>query len=199
SQMVVKVGFISLFLRKGDTRPPPSPPASWLWPSCKHPTTHSFRKEDSAEVSDGLGSSCLDLTESCFSAASEDDSTAEGVEAVVIRGLRSDRLFFEPDSTSSITGAAAAATKAESLPFEGSIAMEVESEDPYWDFRWSMEEMAMAHGLVDVQWLEEMLCWYLKMNEKRCHGIIVEAFLDLLLRLACSITSGMEDGEDDVY
>ncbi|CAL9090651.1 unnamed protein product [Musa acuminata var. zebrina] len=195
--MAVKVGFISLFCRKGDARPLSSPHASWLWPSCKHPTTHSFRKEDGAEVSDGLGSSYLDLTESCFSTTSEDDSAAEGVEAVVVRGLRSDRLFFEPDSTSSITAAAAA--KTESLPFEGSIAMEVESEDPYWDFRWSMEEMAMAHGLVDVQWLEEMLCWYLKMNEKRCHGIIVEAFLDLLLSLACSITPGMEDGEDDVY
>ncbi|URE39792.1 Eukaryotic aspartyl protease [Musa troglodytarum] len=186
--MAVKVGFISLFCRKGGARPLSSPPASWLWPSCRHSATHSFREEDGAEVSDGSGSSC-------FSTASEDDSAAEGVEAVVIRGLRSDRLFFEPDSTSSITAAAAA--RAESLPFEGSIAMEVESEDPYWDFRRSMEEMAVAHGLVDVQWLEEMLCWYLKMNEKRCHGIIVEAFLDLLLSLACSITPGMEDGEDD--
>ncbi|THU48414.1 hypothetical protein C4D60_Mb09t25990 [Musa balbisiana] len=195
--MAMKIGFISLFCRKGDARPLSSPPASWLWPSCKHPATHSFRKEDGAEVSDGLGSSYLDLTESCFSTASEDDSAAEGVEAVVIRGLRSDRLFFEPDSTSSITGTAAAKTA--SLPFQGSIAMEVESEDPYWDFRWSMEEMAMAHGLVDVQWLEEMLCWFLKMNEKWCHGIIVEAFLDLLLSLACSITPAMEDGEDDVH
>ncbi|KAJ8505046.1 hypothetical protein OPV22_005932 [Ensete ventricosum] len=38
----------------------------------------------------------------------------------------------------------------------------MESEDPYRDFRRSMEEMVAAHGLNDWERLEELLVWYLK-------------------------------------
>ncbi|WOL17725.1 transcription repressor OFP13-like [Canna indica] len=197
-----KVAFTSLFYRKRETSVS-TPPTSWLWPSCKYPMTHSFRKEgiqdsDTNEVFDGLNSSHLDLSESCFfdssetdyksfSSASEASSTAaaEAVEAVA-HGIKSDRLFFEPGSTSSIMEETAKAERL--LPLKGSIAMELDSQDPYCDFRLSMEEVVMAHGVMEVEWLEKMLCWYLKMNAERYHGLILEAFLDLLLCLVSPLS-----------
>ncbi|XP_008798879.2 transcription repressor OFP13 [Phoenix dactylifera] len=114
-------------------------------------------------------------------------SEATGPETVeaVIRGLRSDRLFFEPCRTNSVVEEAAAKTGR--VPFEGSVAMAIDSKDPYWDFKVSMEEMVVAHGVKDWGWLQEMLGWYLKLNGKRTHGFIVGAFVDLLLGLASPI------------
>ncbi|URE40902.1 atofp18 ofp18 [Musa troglodytarum] len=60
----------------------------------------------------------------------------------------------------------------------------MESEDPYRDFRLSMEEMVVAHGLRDWERLEELLVWYLRVNGKKTHGFIVGAFVDLLAGLA---------------
>ncbi|KAF8769329.1 hypothetical protein HU200_006846 [Digitaria exilis] len=107
---------------------------------------------------------------------------------VIIHGLRSSnscRLLFEPDATSSIVkkkkekrrGAAA---------FDGATALAIESADPYGDFRRSMEEMVLSHGVDDWGWLEEMLAWYLRANGKKTHGLIVGAFVDLLVALASS-------------
>ncbi|KAL6642294.1 hypothetical protein ACP70R_020475 [Stipagrostis hirtigluma subsp. patula] len=67
---------------------------------------------------------------------------------------------------------------------EGSVAVAVDSEDPYRDFRASMEEMVAAHGLRDWAALEELLAWYLRINGKHNHALIVGAFVDLLLGLA---------------
>ncbi|KAF0889434.1 hypothetical protein E2562_024499 [Oryza meyeriana var. granulata] len=67
---------------------------------------------------------------------------------------------------------------------EESVAVAVDSEDPYRDFRASMEEMVAAHGLRDWEQLEELLSWYLRVNGKHNHPLIVGAFVDLLLGLA---------------
>lgn len=66
-------------------------------------------------------------------------------------------------------------------PQEASVTMSMESEDPYEDFKQSMEEMMESLGVKD-DWesLEGLLGWYLKNNDKSNHGYIVGAFLDLL-------------------
>ncbi|KAL5225712.1 hypothetical protein ABZP36_012351 [Zizania latifolia] len=69
---------------------------------------------------------------------------------------------------------------------EESVAVAVDSEDPYRDFRASMEEMVAAHGLRDWEALEELLLWYLRVNCKHNHALIVGAFVDLLLGLTVS-------------
>jgi uncharacterized protein (TIGR01568 family) len=65
----------------------------------------------------------------------------------------------------------------------------MESEDPYVDFRRSMEEMVESHGLKDWDCLEELLGWYLKVNGKKNHGYIVGAFVDLLVGIAAASCS----------
>ncbi|RLN00688.1 transcription repressor OFP13-like [Panicum miliaceum] len=72
---------------------------------------------------------------------------------------------------------------------EGSVAVAVDSGDAYGDFRASMEEMVSAHGLRDWAALEELLAWYLRINGKQHHHLIVDAFVDLLLGLASSSPS----------
>jgi uncharacterized protein (TIGR01568 family) len=79
-------------------------------------------------------------------------------------------------------------SKASALAFGGATAMSVESHNPYRDFRESMEAMVMSQlgqegGVKDWRWLEEMLGWYLRANGKTTHGLIVAAFVDLLLAL----------------
>ncbi|CAN6439120.1 unnamed protein product [Victoria cruziana] len=82
------------------------------------------------------------------------------------------------------------------LPFKESLMMVLDSEDPYMDFRVSMEEMVEAYDLRDWGCLEEMLVWYLRVNGKSAHGYIVGAFVDLLLSLVSS--SSCEIHEDDL-
>jgi uncharacterized protein (TIGR01568 family) len=148
-----------------------------------------------------------------FSTASEAsgqvDAFDEAEAEAVICALRSDRLFFEPadaSSTSCIKQQAAASKKTkvaleddqeeehlhpcqqnQKVAFGGATAMSVESKNPFRDFRESMEAMVMSHGhggVKDWRWLEEMLGWYLKANGKSTHGLIVGAFVDLLISLA---------------
>lgn len=69
------------------------------------------------------------------------------------------------------------------LVVKESMVLAMESEDPYLDFRVSMEEMVESHGLKDWECLGELLLWYLRMNEKKTHGFIVGAFVDLLVGL----------------
>ncbi|KAK3136164.1 hypothetical protein QOZ80_5BG0429080 [Eleusine coracana subsp. coracana] len=69
---------------------------------------------------------------------------------------------------------------------EGSVAVAVDSSDPFGDFRASMEEMVAAHGLRGWAHLEELLSWYLRVNAKHHHPLIVGAFVDLLIGLASS-------------
>ncbi|KMZ60296.1 hypothetical protein ZOSMA_5G01630 [Zostera marina] len=115
-----------------------------------------------------------------------------------IHGLRSsDRLFFDPtgetssilvDSSSSsapVEDPLAAYLQVENnvVPFKETVAEKMESENPYLDFKISMEKMVIAHGLKDLDFLVELVQWYLKMNKKETHGFIIDAFIDLLLDL----------------
>ncbi|KAJ0266408.1 Transcription repressor OFP13 [Hirschfeldia incana] len=141
------------------------------------------------------------------STESDQDLDAESLEMVVRGVVRSERLFFDPGFTSSIVeeinekpkskeaAAATAAVEEEDRdciytpPIEEiSVPVAMESEDPYGDFRRSMEEMVRSHGELAKDWrsLESMLAWYLRMNGKRSHGVIVSAFVDLLSGLSDS-------------
>ncbi|OAY75676.1 Transcription repressor OFP13 [Ananas comosus] len=186
---------VLLHKNSNSTAPPPLP-----WPSCKHPETRSSR-------ANRVNSARFDSAESCFSSSSSGESekslstiseasvgqngAADDAVEAVIRGLRPDpnRLFFEPGSgSSSIAKKPADPVEPEPDRFEGGVAVAVDSEDLYADFRASMEAMVAAHGVKGWDWLEEMLTWYLRANGKETHGVIVGAFLDLLVAISASST-----------
>ncbi|CAD6260992.1 unnamed protein product [Miscanthus lutarioriparius] len=104
----------------------PPPPSAWPWPSCRHPRTSSFRgpKDDDAAVFRTVNSvydttseqflrrssideaACVDrpsplslLGEAVAVAGQvdeEEEKEKELRETAVVRGMRSERLFFEP-------------------------------------------------------------------------------------------------------
>ncbi|CAN6346670.1 unnamed protein product [Urochloa humidicola] len=126
--MVKGQPFSSLFYTTNSAQDtPPSPPA-WMWPSCKHPRTQSFRSTTPSAAAKTIASLFLDSGESSFAdssartarraadcaSESDDDSPStesEGASAAaaaddmadaIVRGLRSDdRLLFEPHAPSS--------------------------------------------------------------------------------------------------
>lgn len=72
------------------------------------------------------------------------------------------------------------------------LLMEMDSRDPYDDFKKSMEEMVEANGFnVKDDWesLHQLLKWYLQVNGKSNHGYIVGAFVDLMVSLEYSSAS----------
>ncbi|PON62960.1 Ovate protein family, C-terminal [Trema orientale] len=99
-----------------------------------------------------------------------------------VEAIKTKRLFFESGSTNSILGVSR-------FPFQDCVVQAIDAADPYIDFRVSMEEMVESYGLIkaskqvekDRNWeyLEGLLSWYLRMNEKKNHGVIVEAFIDM--------------------
>uniref|UniRef100_A0ACD5Y3H7 Uncharacterized protein n=1 Tax=Avena sativa TaxID=4498 RepID=A0ACD5Y3H7_AVESA len=187
---------------------------SWQWPSCAQARTMSFHR-DGADVSStrwdcrtsvitnpaycDVGdnsaeiNSFLSATDSSPSTTATTPARAGDVDEAIIRGIRScSRLFFDPEETSSIVTKAKRNTiGCAEVAFGGATAMAIDSADPYGDFRRSMEEMVLSHGgggEDDWGWLEEMLGWYLRANGKKTHGLIVGAFVDLLIAL----TSGKQ-------
>ncbi|KAK9282767.1 hypothetical protein L1049_010988 [Liquidambar formosana] len=192
--MSKKMKLPSLFKSKESTRPP------WQWrPLCTHPKTLSFRAGDDMfktvnsvflESTDGVETPKSWFTNSCesasFSTESAEDSGKESLEMVIRGVVQSERLFFEPGDTSSILEKPKADT---AFPFKESVVLAMESEDPYVDFRRSMEEMVETHGLKDWDCLEQLLGWYLRMNGKKNHGVIVGAFVDLLVSLSSTSDS----------
>ncbi|KAK7343378.1 hypothetical protein VNO77_12067 [Canavalia gladiata] len=172
-------------------------PWQQFMPSCGHSKTLSFRAGD--EIFKTVNSvffepseSIVETPKSWFTTSSESASISTESEEycycdgesleMLVRGVRSERLFFEPGDTSSILEEA----KASDFPFKESVVLAMESEDPYEDFRRSMEEMVESHGIRDWEGLEELLSWYLRVNGKKNHGFIVGAFVDLLISIAAS-------------
>ncbi|KAG6427256.1 hypothetical protein SASPL_111498 [Salvia splendens] len=187
------------------------PKQPWQWSSCNNPKTLSFRATND-KVFKTINSAFLDTfdgpatpdswftysSSECASTAfstdehSEDNNTDndndndndnKALEMIIRDGRSSDRLFFEPGDTSSRLLDKEARKKL-SGPFEESVALAVESDDPYMDFKESMQEMVESHGMEEWDLLEELLGWYLKMNAKHNHGFIVGAFVDLLVGIA---------------
>ncbi|KAF9664900.1 hypothetical protein SADUNF_Sadunf16G0066000 [Salix dunnii] len=177
------------FLSKNNTDTDHSTRALWPWPAyCHQPRTLSFSFRTSDGMFKTINSGFLDatnndlvdsttpeswFTNSCesasFSTASDDHQSGAG-ESIekVIKGLRSERLFFKPGETNSILEEAK--EDGDEFPFKECLVSSMESRDPYLDFKKSMEEMVEAHGLTDWEGLEELLSCYLKVNGKSNHG-----------------------------
>uniref|UniRef100_A0A0D9V845 Transcription repressor n=1 Tax=Leersia perrieri TaxID=77586 RepID=A0A0D9V845_9ORYZ len=207
--VIGRLALSSLFhnkARDASPSPPPAPapaPATappWVWPSCKNPRTESFGAAppgartiaslflDSAESSFTASSARHDCSDSLSTASDEAasavvDVTAAEDDAIVRAGLirSSDRLLFDPgaSATSSILE-----EKSSAGTVVSGVAVAFESEDPYVDFRASMEEMVAAHGVGDWGWLEEMLGWYIRANGKDTHAAILTAFIDVIVAIA---------------
>ncbi|KAF7120396.1 hypothetical protein RHSIM_Rhsim13G0026400 [Rhododendron simsii] len=89
---------------------------------------------------------------------------------------------FSSSSSSSLT----TSVRSDSI-VGGGVAVPTYSQDPFEDFRRSMQEMVEARRLVDVSadWdhLHELLTCYLSLNPKSAHKFIVRAFSDLLVSM----------------
>ncbi|XP_018437498.2 transcription repressor OFP15-like [Raphanus sativus] len=154
---------------------------SWAWPSCHQiPKTISFRatitfsnpfhEQEDKEV--------------------DQPEIKESIESV-IKGLRSsERLIFESKGESNsileeATTKRVQEEEEEAEEEEGFLLLSMESNDPYSDFKRSMEEMVEVHSLHhDWRSLEHLLVQFLKVNAKTSHRYIFAAFVDLLLNLA---------------
>ncbi|XP_031110099.1 transcription repressor OFP13-like [Ipomoea triloba] len=171
--------------------------SSWQWPSCSQAKTLSFRapsgkktaifKTVNSVFSDGADES----PESWFTNTPEstmtDHSEDSHVETIIAGVRSSERLFFEPGEQ--IMADQIKEEDGES-PFKESVILAMESDDPYRDFKKSMQEMVESYsGVKDWEWLQELLGWYLKMNGNGNHGFIVGAFVDLLIELSAPKTS----------
>ncbi|KAK1409712.1 hypothetical protein QVD17_36241 [Tagetes erecta] len=180
-----------------------------LWPSSScnnHPKTISFRAPIdhhflfiNPNKHNSLLEAAADQTEvttlgSCFSNSSDlspcsisTDSYSSAVETIVNGAKCEQRLFFEPESTSSLLEVQESEKENinDGLVFKESEMVVMETQNPYGDFKKSMEEMVEIYGLKEWDCLEELLGWYLRMNDKDQHEFIVGAFFDLLVGINC--------------
>ncbi|XP_074577708.1 transcription repressor OFP13-like [Curcuma longa] len=184
-----KLSFISFLFAPNYSREHPNCYSSspWPWLSCATPKTESFRHAPCT-----VNSSSFDSADSCFTRSSPESFSTVSEFSVgvsperVVLGLRSsDRLFFEPSCGAGTWSTPEEAVKpTEAPPLEGAVVVALETEDPYRDFRRSMEEMVAAHGVRDRSKLLQLLVWYLRVNGEKTHGLIVRAFADILAGVA---------------
>ncbi|KAJ3671376.1 hypothetical protein LUZ60_007455 [Juncus effusus] len=187
--------------------------------SCKYPKTTSFRAgTDTETIYKTMNSVYLDNiyseeeeeeeeqeqeqtdTDQSTSTIDEPEEEETLIETLVVHQLHSDRLLFEPTSTTCSILERETENKKENdvAPFKESFVLAMESTDPYTDFRSSMEEMVVAYGLKDWNRLEELLTWYLRVNGKKNHGFIIGAFVDLLVGLI-PVPVGVSSEESTSY
>lgn len=155
--------------------------SSWPWPSCHQtPKTISFR-------------ATITFTNPIHDQDDDELDPPEITESIenVIKGLRSsERLIFESKGESNSILEEATTNREQEQEEgkeeeEGFMLLSLESNDPYSDFKRSMEEMVEAHALHhDWRSLEKLLLQFLKVNAKTSHRHIFAAFVDLLVNLA---------------
>ncbi|KAK4480866.1 hypothetical protein RD792_011718 [Penstemon davidsonii] len=161
--------------------------SSWPWPTCtNNPKTLSFRATTTNE--NIYKNESADDPNSFFNINHQNEEIVSNAEdsSIILSGLRSNRLFFEPGETNSILEEAKTKSYDSTHKDKNVEIMTMDSGDPFSDFRVSMEEMVEAHRLKDWACLEELLTWYFRVNRKDNHGYIVAAFVDLLLHLFSS-------------
>ncbi|KAH9659611.1 transcription repressor OFP13 [Citrus sinensis] len=144
---------------------------SWKWPALKHFKIISYPTKSNMPKS-SLNSVNVCDTATCQLQALTAGDAGEELLEMAIKALRSKRLHFQPGNTGSILETA-------KFQFKDCVALAIDSEDAYSDFRRSMEEMVEAYGLKYWEHLEELLALFLRMNKKKNHGIIVGAFIDI--------------------
>ncbi|KAK4717266.1 hypothetical protein R3W88_015604 [Solanum pinnatisectum] len=171
--------------------------ATWQWPSCTHSKTLSFRGDDN--IFKTINSVFFDPfdgieTPQSYSTNSSLDTNSISIESheEIIKGARSERLFFEQVATSSIFQEPNHEPQEENqendLPFKESVILAMESKDPYLDFKKSMKEMVESQGIKDWDNLQELLACYLKLNGEVNHGFVLGAFVDMLMELVIPTT-----------
>ncbi|XP_054786128.1 transcription repressor OFP13-like [Prosopis cineraria] len=170
-------------------------------PSCAHLETLSFRTAIDNDDDDN------NVNHVSFSITDEPDyyyyfDGGDQSLEMLVRGILScsyQRLFFEPngnntsssmlDKTNKETFEAVSEnerSEVDDVEESDPIMVVLESEDPLEDFKRSMEEMVEFLGVKDWEGLEELLSWYLIINEKINEGFIVRAFMDLVSNLSTS-------------
>ncbi|KAK4784360.1 hypothetical protein SAY86_018728 [Trapa natans] len=147
-------------------------PSLWPWPYyCHLPRTLSFR----------TATKDVDPETEAETEAPESVDDSRVVEMAVCCLKSSERLFFKPGETSSILEEL---KRDCGLPLvKESLVVSMESQDPYADFRESMEEMVKAYGMKEWEGLKGLLDWYLRVNGRANHGYILGAFVDLLVSI----------------
>lgn len=210
-KMGKKIKLLPLLFKSNESSSSSSSSSLWLWGTCNHPKTLSFRANNNSDIFKTMNTVYIDSPDSSYSSTSSKtimkenrnggggDEGGESVEAV-IKGLSSERFFCEVTGETSSILEEANNKKGDDgdgsvALFKESVAMEMESRDPYVDFRRSMEEMMEAnHGSLKDNWdfLEELLACYLKVNKKCNHGYIVGAFVDLLIGLEFASASNTD-------
>jgi len=196
--MVKKIKFLSLFKNKDGKSS-----SSWSWPSCNQPKTLSFRANKNDTVFKSINPTFVSSTNKEILETSDSILTEFSYEyfrgnsgnsiETMICGLCSDRLFFDPNETSSILKTKEIINISSNdiissnnnnllLPFENTLEFSMDSRNPCEDFKESIVEMVEAYGINDWETLEKLLSWYLEVNEKRNHGFIIDAVFDLFVR-----------------
>ncbi|KAL5574981.1 hypothetical protein UlMin_016680 [Ulmus minor] len=169
---------------------------SWKWRPFKHLKTISFYvkgkmfKSNHANLVITEAGKFATVLDSSWSQSRCLDRNQGGPEQFldsVVEAIKLRRLSIEPagHNTNSILG------ELSGSPFQDCLVEKIESNDPYVDFRVSMEEMVDSCELKsnmenDWQYLEDLLACYLRMNKKKNHGFIVEAFVDMYAGLPFS-------------
>ncbi|KAL8063398.1 hypothetical protein ABFS82_01G024700 [Erythranthe guttata] len=92
--------------------------------------------------------------------------------------------FYRPSSFPTRADASGSFDEVPSGMFLGSFAVCVYSSKPYDEFYSSMVEMVISKLdqdlTIDLEYMEELLLSYLKLNEKKAHKHILKAFLDVI-------------------
>ncbi|XP_040990953.1 transcription repressor OFP13-like [Juglans microcarpa x Juglans regia] len=172
--------------------------SSWKWSPFKHLKYISFRAKETkfkrpnsalsnaVKVAEALDSPHARSQYSKYSFSAElEEYGGELMVEMAVKALTSKRLSFEPaGDTSLMTGAIISR-----FHFQDCVVHAIESTNPYTDFRNSMEEMIEDYGKKDLDYAEDLLAWYLRMNRKNNHGFIVEAFIDMFAGFASNSTT----------
>ncbi|PKA53832.1 hypothetical protein AXF42_Ash011311 [Apostasia shenzhenica] len=101
----------------------------------------------------------------------------------VVKAAASGRFFTSPAPARSIIEEARLSAAGQSTLAGFSVPVATESSDPYGEFWVSMLEMVEARRRrqpVDWDFMEELLLYYLELNERSVHKYILRAFADLI-------------------
>ncbi|XP_074558118.1 uncharacterized protein LOC141814016 [Curcuma longa] len=106
------------------------------------------------------------------------------------RAVQASERFFVPVSAAS--SLVEEARLSEAAAESGGEAVVRFSNEPYVDFRRSMEEMVAAQGRrgpPDWEFMQELLFSYLELNDRSVHGDILRAFTDLTASIRCATST----------
>ncbi|ESQ45249.1 hypothetical protein EUTSA_v10011014mg [Eutrema salsugineum] len=167
--------------------------SSWPWPSCNQQNPKKISSGVFFTVNKPKNVYEPEPHSRSFSYSSTTDDVMEDlleIECIenVIRGLKSSkRLTFERigESNSVLEEPTKKEEEEAHDEEEDFMLLSLESNDPYSDFKRSMENMVESRALHhDWRNLEKLLFLFLKVNVKTSHKYIFAAFVDLLFHLA---------------